>query len=110
MGFAFIEDSDDARNTPALPVIEKLKESGARVTVHDPYVDSFEGIDLTKDLDEALRDADAVIFVTRHEAYRSLTPDELKSKMKGRIVVDGRNIFSTSQLQAIGMIYKAIGK
>jgi len=110
MGFAFIEDSDDARNTPALPVIEKLKESGARVTTHDPYVDSFEGIDLTKDLDEALRDADAVVFVTRHEAYRSLTPDELKSKMKGRIVVDGRNIFSTSQLQAIGMIYKAIGK
>jgi UDP-N-acetyl-D-mannosaminuronic acid dehydrogenase len=110
MGFAFIEDSDDARNTPTLPVIERLRERGTRVTVHDPYVKSFEGIDITEDLDAALSEADAAIFVTKHEEYRNLTPDGLKSKMKGRIVVDGRNIYDASQLQAVGMVYKAIGK
>jgi UDP-N-acetyl-D-mannosaminuronic acid dehydrogenase len=110
MGFAFIEDSDDARNTPALPVIEKLRESGAQVIVHDPYVNSYEGINLTKDLDEALGEADAVIFVTKHQAYRDLPPDELKSRMKGRIVVDGRNIFSGKQLEVAGIVFKAIGK
>ncbi|MFQ6129049.1 MAG: nucleotide sugar dehydrogenase [Thermoplasmata archaeon] len=110
MGFAFIEDSDDARNTPALPVVEKLRESGSDVIVHDPYVNNFEGVNLTKDLDEALRDADAAIFVTKHEAYHNLTPEDLTSKMKGRIVIDGRNMFDKSELQRIGVIYKAIGK
>lgn len=110
MGFAFIGNSDDSRNTPALPVIERLRESGADTIVHDPYVDKAEGIELTKNLDEALRDADAVVIVTGHEAYRKLTPDELKSKMKGNIVIDGRNIFDKSELQKIGIVYRGIGK
>lgn len=110
MGFAFIENSDDSRNTPALPVIERLRESGADTIVHDPYVDKAEGLELTKNLDEALRDADAVVIVTGHEAYRKLTPDELKSKMKGNIVIDGRNIFDKSELQRIGIVYRGIGK
>ncbi|MHA2434010.1 MAG: nucleotide sugar dehydrogenase, partial [Candidatus Thorarchaeota archaeon] len=110
MGFAFIENSDDARNTPALPIIEKLQESGAEVVAHDPYVDKADGVELTKDLDEALRDADAVVIVTGHEAYRNLSPDELKSKMKGSIVIDGRNIFDKTELQKIGVTYRGIGK
>ncbi|MFQ5910017.1 MAG: nucleotide sugar dehydrogenase [Thermoplasmata archaeon] len=110
MGFAFIEDSDDARNTPALPIIERLKDSGAEIIVHDPYVDGFEGIYMTRNIDEALRDADAVIFVTKHEAYRKLTPEELSARMKGSIVVDGRNIFDKSELRGIGITYRGIGK
>lgn len=110
MGFAFIEDSDDSRNTPALPVIHKLIESGADVMVHDPYVNSHEGISLTRDLDEALSDADAAVFVTKHEAYGKMTPKDLKSKMKGSIVVDGRNIFEKSIMRNLGIILKAIGK
>ncbi|MFQ6107280.1 MAG: nucleotide sugar dehydrogenase [Thermoplasmata archaeon] len=110
MGFAFIEDSDDARNTPSLPVIERLRENGARIIVHDPYANGVEGVELTRDLDVALREADAAVFVTKHEVYRSLTPEELKSKMRGNIVVDGRNIFGKSEIQRAGVVYRAIGK
>jgi UDP-N-acetyl-D-mannosaminuronic acid dehydrogenase len=43
LGWAFIQNSDDARNTPAEPYLAAMEEAGAEVRVHDPFVDEYPG-------------------------------------------------------------------
>jgi UDP-N-acetyl-D-mannosaminuronic acid dehydrogenase len=110
LGVAYLEDSDDTRNTPAIPLIEALQERGARVVAHDPYVRDLEGYELTRDLELALKDADAVVIVTRHRQYYELSLAWLKETMRTPILVDGRNVFDAAAVRAAGFTYRAIGK
>ncbi|TET90971.1 MAG: nucleotide sugar dehydrogenase [Methanomassiliicoccales archaeon] len=110
MGYAFIEDSDDVRNTPALPIIEHFAKSGAEVIVHDPYVKGAEGIELTGNLNDALVGADCAIFVTGHSRYKSLKLKNLVQKMRTPIIIDGRNLFDRKKCIKEGFVYKGIGK
>lgn len=110
LGVAYLEDSDDTRNTPAVPVIEALQAQGARVVAHDPYVRELEGYELTRNLEMALQDADAAVLVTRHHQYGELDLAWLKATMRTPILVDGRNLFDAATVRAAGFTYKAIGK
>jgi UDP-N-acetyl-D-mannosaminuronic acid dehydrogenase len=110
LGFSFLENTDDTRNTPALPLIRMLESLGAQVVVHDPFVREFEGINLTKDLEGAIKGSDALALVTRHRQYFDLNPDYVKTLMETPIIIDGRNVFDISQFQENGFIIKAVGK
>ena len=41
LGVAYKQDIDDYRESPALRVIEELKEEGANVEYFDPYIPSY---------------------------------------------------------------------
>jgi UDP-N-acetyl-D-mannosaminuronic acid dehydrogenase len=110
LGVAYLEDSDDTRNTPAVPVIEALQDAGASVVAHDPYVRDLEGYELTRDLKQALDDADAAVIVTKHKQYYDLDLDWLRETMRTPIVVDGRDVFDARVMRATGFVYQAIGK
>jgi UDP-N-acetyl-D-mannosaminuronic acid dehydrogenase len=110
LGVAYLEDSDDTRNTPAVPVIEAIQDKGASVVAHDPYVRDLEGYELTRNLEMALRDADAAVVVTKHREYFDLDLARLKEMMRTPILVDGRNVFDAAAGRAAGLTYKAIGK
>jgi len=78
LGVAYLENSDDTRNTPAVPLIRELLTRGAEVVAHDPYVrdddwrmanSEWQEAPLVRDLSEALRGADAAVIVTRHKEY-----------------------------------------
>jgi UDP-N-acetyl-D-mannosaminuronic acid dehydrogenase len=112
LGWAFIHDSDDARNPPSETYRELLLEAGSVVTVHDPYVLTYPGVELEKDLGEALRGADAVAIMTAHSSYFSLDPKrtrELTSK-RNPVIVDGRNVLDADRFIAEGFVYKGIGR
>jgi len=110
LGVAYLEDSDDTRNTPAAVVIDVLQERCAAVVAHDPYVRELDGYELTRDLDMALQDADAALIVTRHKPYYELDLAHVKSQMRTPILIDGRNVFDGERVRAAGFVYKAIGK
>jgi UDP-N-acetyl-D-mannosaminuronic acid dehydrogenase len=110
LGIAYLEDSDDVRNTPAEPLIHALRARGAWVMAHDPYVWGYEGEELTRDLDEALREADCLALVTKHQMYFGLDLEHMKSLMRTPIIVDGRNVFSAQACREAGFIYRGIGK
>lgn len=110
MGYAFLEDSDDVRNTPAAPVVKHFMESGSEVIVHDPYVGSAEGIRITRNLNDALEGADCVIFMTAHSRYRNLRLKNLLQRMRTPIIVDGRNLFDRKKCVRGGFVYKGVGK
>ena len=110
LGIAYLEDSDDVRNTPAQPLINTLRARGAWVTAHDPFVWGYEGEELTRDLDEALREADCLALVTKHQLYFELDLEHVKELMRTPIIVDGRNVFSAKSCREAGFIYRGIGK
>jgi UDP-N-acetyl-D-mannosaminuronate dehydrogenase len=109
MGLAFLRDSDDTRNSPAIRIIDDL-EGLAEMIVHDPYVKRNYKVPLTRDIEEALRGSDCAIFVTDHTVYKELTPLYLKDLMRTPMVVDGRNIFNQRDCAKVGLIYKGVGK
>ncbi|HIJ00118.1 MAG TPA: nucleotide sugar dehydrogenase, partial [Candidatus Methanomethylophilaceae archaeon] len=109
MGVAFIADSDDTRNSPALKVIDELAPK-YDVVAHDPYVKIELGVPLYREADDALKDADCAVFVTDHSCYSELDPERLKELSNGMIIVDGRNIFNREEMERAGLEYYGIGK
>jgi UDP-N-acetyl-D-mannosaminuronic acid dehydrogenase len=109
LGVAFIENSDDTRNTPTKDLYEKLSEMNAHPVLHDPYVRDFE-IKFTKNLDSVLENADAIMLMTKHKEYLNLDLNDLKNKMKTYIIIDGRNVFDKKECNENGFIFRGVGK
>ncbi|MGD0056842.1 MAG: nucleotide sugar dehydrogenase [Methanomassiliicoccales archaeon] len=108
-GLAFLKDSGDLRNSPALRVVDKLVGE-SDIIVHDPFVEKGYRGPLTRDIDEALRGADCAVFVTEHTIYESLNLKEMGKLMRTKTIVDGRNLFDSSECRKQGFVYKGIGK
>jgi len=109
LGFAFLEDSDDTRNTPALPLYNLLKSECREIVVHDPYVSEFEGVTITNSLEAALKGKDCVAIVTRHKEYFDISLDWLKNMLATPVIVDGRNVFNPERCIKAGFSFRGIG-
>jgi UDP-N-acetyl-D-mannosaminuronic acid dehydrogenase len=80
--------------------------------VHDPYVTAYPGVPITRDLDAAVRGADAIAVFAGHREYKALDPAHLKG-LTGRahpVIVDGRNLVDAGAFIAHGFVYKGIGR
>ena len=109
LGAAYLEETDDLRNTPALPLARRLVELGAEVTLFDPYADQLAEFPVTGNL-AAIDGHDALILVTAHQAFKTLDLPACAAMMRTAILVDGRNLFDTRQAIAAGFYYLGIGK
>ncbi len=73
LGVAYKPDIDDLRESPALDVIHLLKEKGAKVSYHDPYIPHLNHdnivLDCVPDLMDAVAEADCVVIITNHSDY-----------------------------------------
>jgi len=99
-----------SQNPVGKTVLEELKKRGATYRVHDPYVQGDEEYGIESELDIALKDSDAVVLMTKHEEYGSISPEKLKGLIKTRVIVDGRNLFDPDEFRRQGFIFKGIGK
>ncbi len=109
LGLAFIENADDTRNTPARPLYKKLQDKGANPVIHDPYVRDYD-LPYTSDLDDAVRDADAIVIVTKHKDYLDLDLAAIHDTMATPVLIDGRNTYSKEHCKEQGFIYRGVGK
>ncbi len=92
LGYAFLEESDDTRNTPAVPFLAALRAKGiGQIVVHDPFVRSEEGVKIETDLEKALRNADCACLLTRHKLYLQFDWAQAAKLMRHPILVDGRD-------------------
>jgi UDP-N-acetyl-D-mannosaminuronic acid dehydrogenase len=110
LGYAFLENSDDPRNTPTVPFLKELEKRGAKYKIHDPYIKNDEGYQVEQDLDIALKDCDAVVLMTKHDEYKAINPRKLKGFLRTKVIVDGRNLFHAQEFLADGFIIKGVGK
>ena len=112
LGIAYLENADDTRNTPAAALIQELEEKGAKVILHDPYVQDWDlgPHEIERDLDIATKDSDCIALVTRHRDYNDLDFEKLGENMRTRTLVDGRNVFDEENVISHDFEYRAIGK
>jgi UDP-N-acetyl-D-mannosaminuronic acid dehydrogenase len=112
LGWAFLNDSDDARNTPAEPYRDLLIDAGADVRVHDPHVLQYPDVEISQDMEEVLEGVDAVVVFAGHRQYYSLDPRHLQ-ELSGQthpVIVDGRNVVEPDAFIDAGFVYKGIGR
>jgi len=105
MGYAYLEDSDDTRNSPSEVLIRKLRELGVEVIVHDPYVPEFQG-----DLLAMAQGCHAAVVMVRHGPYLQLDLAELRRVLQTPILVDGRGVFDAERAQDYGLSYHRLGQ
>ena len=110
LGVAYLEDSDDVRNTPAYDLIREIEAYGAEVVAHDPYVNTFPEAELSRDLDHVIKGADCMVIATKHKPYFKIDLKRVKSLMRTPIIVDGRNLLDRAKAEKAGFLYKGIGK
>lgn len=112
LGWAFIANTDDARNTPSEVFHNLAREAGAEVIVHDPWVESYPGVVIQEDLDTVLSGSDSVVIFTGHNAYRKLSPEYFARLCKAPrpVIVDGRNIIDPDLFIRAGFVYRGIGR
>jgi UDP-N-acetyl-D-glucosamine dehydrogenase len=92
VGVAYKPDIDDTRESPALKVIELLREEGCEVSYHDPFVPEMTELGLKSvPLDPAIESSDCVVVVTNHSAI-----DYSDVVERARLVVDFRNATGSS--------------
>jgi UDPglucose 6-dehydrogenase len=114
LGIAFKPNTDDTREAPSITVINKLLELGAEVRAYDPIVKSCpKEMDpkatITKDVYEAVKNANLIVLVTEWPEFLNLDFGRIKSLMKMPNIIDGRNMLNKSKLQELGFNYKGIG-
>ncbi len=110
LGFAYRENTDDSRNTPAKAMIQEVRRRGADVVIHDPFARSERGYTIFRDLDAAVKGADCVAIVTAHNAYRKIDLKWLRRRLRRKVIVDGRNLFAGPDAVRAGFVYRGIGK
>ncbi len=105
LGYAYLENSDDVRNSPSITLISRLEELGAEVIIHDPFVERYRG-----DLKQRVQGCDAVVLMVRHDAYKNIDLMELKSWLAHPVLVDGRHVFERDEAMAAGFVFRGVGQ
>lgn len=122
-GLAFKPNTDDIREAPALYIIPKLIEAGAKVVCYDPegmentrqyfeinYPNLLANIRFGSDAYEVLHNADALAICTEWTIFRTPEFDKMKSALNAPIIFDGRNLYDLIQMQEQGFYYNSIGR
>ena len=115
-GLAFKPNTDDIREAPALFLIDHFLKLGATVSVYDPEamnnVKRIYGDKLTYATTEyeALTGADFLVIVTEWSEFRNPDFEIVKKDLKNKIIFDGRNVFSLSEMESQGFEYISIGR
>ncbi len=116
LGLTFKPETDDMRDAPSLTIIPALLEKGASITAHDPHgVEEArrelpDTVDYKDDIDETVREADAVVLMTEWNVYRGLQLTRIKSLMRGDVFVDLRNVYEKSHMESAGFSYSCVGR
>jgi UDPglucose 6-dehydrogenase len=115
-GLAFKAETDDMRESPAIPLVEGLLAAGARVQAHDPKaMDSARAIFgdrvlYAADPYSAVHGADALVVVTEWLVYRNPDFPRLRGLLRRALLIDGRNLYDPDRLAAHGFEYHGIGR
>lgn len=115
-GLAFKPNTDDIREAPALTILARLLNKGARIKAYDP--EAMENvrqvfgdkIEYSTSEYEAIQDADALAIVTEWNEFRNPDFDHMKKIMKAPVIFDGRNIYDVKVTRDKGFYYDSIGR
>lgn len=115
-GLTFKPETDDMRDAPSIPLVNRLVQEGAQVYAFDP-----EGMEQAKpflpsatiyckDAIDAVSGVDVLVVLTEWNVFRAVSPSRLKALMRNHVIIDLRNIFDPNAMRDAGFIYSSIGR
>ncbi len=104
LGYAYLEESDDTRNSPSEILVRHLCDLGAQVLVHDPYVSGYQGNILAM-----ARGCDAAVVMVKHRAYTELDLAALARALRAPVVVDARAVLDRTRAEMAGLQVWGVG-
>lgn len=116
LGLTFKPETDDMRESPSIPIIHRLIGEGASVVAYDPagmqQARSVlpEGVIYAAATEQALAGADGLVLITEWNEFRALSPEWLRSVLRGSVVVDLRNVYDAKMMLDAGLAYRSIGR
>jgi UDPglucose 6-dehydrogenase len=115
LGLTFKPNTDDMRDAPSIAIAQALIDAGAKVVATDP-----EGMEAARpimpdvtmagDAYAAAQGADAVVVVTEWDAYRALDLRRLADMVRGKVLVDLRNIYRPDEAARAGFTLHSVGR
>ena len=110
LGFTFKENCPDTRNTKVIDIVKELREYGIDPIICDPCADAEEakqlyGVEFAPQ--ESLKALDALVVSVAHEAFRSLTPEQIETYFgEGKkVLIDVKGLFSRGEYTERGYLY-----
>jgi len=115
LGLTFKPNTDDMRDAPSIPLVKRLLEGGAEVTAFDPVGREqaeplLPGLAFAGDAYGAADGADALVIVTEWDEFRALDLDRLAASMRGRALVDLRNVYDPLEADRAGLVHFGVGR
>ncbi len=113
LGLAFKPGTDDLRSAPSVEVVRQLLERGCKPVAHDPVVKElrqFPDVRMAATPEDAAERADAVVLLTEWPEYLGLDLAGVRSRMRGDLFLDGRNVFDPRSVEAAGLVYEGVGR
>ena len=111
LGLAYKPDVDDLRESPAVEITRLLIETGAKVTLYEPFKTNFylEGAKSADNLNEALAGADVLLLLVGHTQFKEMDPREIRKQTNAVMVVDAVNGWERDAWQSAGFSFHRIG-
>jgi len=115
LGVTFKPNTDDMREAPSLVILPMLMERGARVQAYDPQGRGnaealLPGVEWADGALEAADGADLLVILTEWNEFRALNLKATKQRMRGRTLVDLRNVMRPDMAIEEGFVYFGIGR
>ena len=115
LGLAFKPDTDDMRESPAIPIIKDLQKEGAAIRAYDPEAmeeakHHLPDITYCQGTYECAEGADVLCIITEWAKFRALDFAKLKTSLNSPILVDLRNIYNPEEVRSKGFEYTSIGR
>ena len=115
LGLAFKPNTDDMREAPSISLINGLIERGADVCAFDPVArhqaeQVLDGVEFGASAEEVAKDADALVIVTEWDEFRALDLDRIAASLRGKVLVDLRNVYDPAEAREAGLAYHGIGR
>jgi len=115
LGLTFKADTDDMRESPAIPIVTALLDAGAKVRAYDP-----EGMDharkmlaeveFAEDPYACAKGASALVILTEWRQFKTLDLPRLREVLAKPLIIDLRNIFRPADMADHGFTYVSIGR
>ncbi|HYM00130.1 MAG TPA: UDP-glucose/GDP-mannose dehydrogenase family protein [Blastocatellia bacterium] len=115
LGLSFKPETDDMREAPSIPIIQRLLEMGGKIKAFDPVAVAnarrlLPQVEYCEDEYAAAEGSNALIVMTEWNQFRNLDLQRLKSIMREANLVDLRNIYEPKTVRAAGFNFVSVGR
>jgi UDP-N-acetyl-D-mannosaminuronic acid dehydrogenase len=104
LGFSYLPNSDDTRNSPSAAVADLLRAAGADVSIHDPFVPAYR-----VPLEAIIEGVDALLVLVAHSIYADLDLARLRQLVRTPLIVDARHVIAAQAAHAAGFDLVSLG-